>query len=52
MPVGYCGGEKISHPKKSSAFAVTAAGNVLWATDTPFRIQQSREGAAKSYGSL
>ncbi len=38
--------KKISHPKNPELAigAVTADGNVLWASDTPFRIQQSREG--------
>lgn len=38
--------KKISHPKNPELAigAVTADGNVLWAADTPFRIQQSREG--------
>lgn len=38
--------KKISHPKNSELAigAVTADGNVLWAEDTPVRIQRSREG--------
>jgi len=40
--------KKISHPKNPELAigAVTADGNILWAKETPFRIQHSREGEA------
>ncbi len=40
--------KKISHPKNPELAigAVAADGNVLWAKETPFRIQNSREGEA------